>query len=113
LRIRVLIASGVVLLAAGALLASPAQAQEVCLAHQTEPGEVIQVVKPGKVYEFVTLAKNGERQAAKDLLACWLQGGEHVLATPVGGIASVRVLSGPFEGCIGEMPEANLADCKN
>lgn len=63
------------------------------------------LIKPGKASEFYGLLRNGMKEDAAEDVACLVPDGTKVIITDQGFASStVRVLTGPKKGCIGDVP---------
>lgn len=63
------------------------------------------LITPGKASEFYGLLRNGMKEEAAEDVACLVPDGTKVIITDQGFASStVRVLTGPKKGCIGDVP---------
>jgi ABC-type sugar transport system substrate-binding protein len=63
------------------------------------------LITPGKASEFYGLLRNGMKEEAAEDVACLVPDGTKVIITDQGFASStVRVLTGPKRGCVGDVP---------
>ena len=83
---------------------------ETCTVVRSDGSGSAFVIKPGQSDKFNELVHDKSfTEAAACCLACAVQTGTKVMLMRSGGaLYSVRVLSGAYAGCVGELPKAQV-----
>lgn len=106
---------GIWLLASVAILSLPqvGHAALVCRIVSLKGTQVGIVAKPGKLNEFLSLIRAGEKMAAAGVVACVPDVGTKVIITDHGFAShTVRVLDGTWQGCVGDIVVESVGECK-
>ena len=83
---------------------------EACTVVRSDGSGSAFVIKPGQSDKFKKLVRDKSfDEAVSCCLACPVQTGTKVALTESGGtLHSVRVLSGAYTGCVGELPKTQI-----
>jgi hypothetical protein len=92
----------------------PTYAQVVCNVQSPQNHSHIMVFQPGKTGEVYALERNNIKgELFSCCVACLVRAGTKVIVTNLGSQAcSLRVLEGPTQDCIGELPPEYLKNCQ-
>jgi len=93
--------------------ATSAWAESVCKIVQYSKAKVAFVAQPGKLREFYTHVRAGKKLDAARVVVCVPAVGDKIIITDRGVMFhTIRVLSGQFEGCVGDVAIESVGDCQ-